>query len=346
MEGYFKKARERYVLDYVKSELLKEYGTATVQRGGLKVYTTINLKKQQEARAAIADKMGNIGPSSAIVTINPKNGDIVAMASSAEYGKSNFNLAAQGHRQPGSAFKVMALMTALREGVDPNKTHYDSHSPTHIDAPQCGAPFDIKTYGGESGGDESLVQATLKSDNSVYIQLAADLGPDKVKETARMMGIKSKLNGYCAETLGGLEDGVSPLEMANAYATIADGGYRNRPRVISKIDHPRRPLRAAEPLEGPPRQGLRRRRHLRGDQDPRDERAGRHGHARELRLPGGRQDRHHRPQHRRLVRGLHAALRDGRVGRLPELPRRDERALLRRATWTAAPTRPTSGAPT
>ncbi len=235
MEGYFRKARERYVLDYVKSELLKEYGTATVQRGGLKVYTTINLKKQQQARAAIADKMGNIGPSSAIVTIDPKNGDIVAMASSAEYGKSNFNLAAQGHRQPGSSFKVMALMTALREGVDPNKTHYDSVSPTHIDAPQCGSPFDIKTYGGTSGGNESLVQATLRSDNSVYIQLAADLGPDKVKETARMMGIKSKLNGYCAETLGGLEDGVSPLEMANAYATIADGGYRNRPRVIKKI---------------------------------------------------------------------------------------------------------------
>jgi penicillin-binding protein 1A len=80
-----------------------------------------------------------------------------------------------------------------------------------------------------------LVRATLASDNSVYIQLAADLGPDKVKETARMMGIKSKLLGYCAETLGGLEDGVSPLEMASAYATIANGGYRNRPRVIRKV---------------------------------------------------------------------------------------------------------------
>ena len=89
-----------------------------------------------------------------------------------------------------------------------------------------------------------LHRATLRSDNSVYIQLAADLGPDKVKETARMMGIKSKLMGYCAETLGGLEDGVSPLEMANAYATIANGGYRNRPRVIRKIDDPRGPVRS------------------------------------------------------------------------------------------------------
>ena len=66
--------------------------------------------------------MGDIGPSSAIVTIDPRNGDILAMASSADYGKSKFNLAAQGHRQPGSSFKVMALMTALRTGVNPD-TH-------------------------------------------------------------------------------------------------------------------------------------------------------------------------------------------------------------------------------
>ena len=129
----------------------------------------------------------------------------------------------------------MALMTALREGVNPDSTSYVSRSPTKIDSPACGAPFEIKTYSAKGGGTMSLHKATLASDNSVYIQLAADLGPDKVKETARMMGIKSKLMGYCAETLGGLEDGVSPLEMANAYATIANGGYRNRPRVIRKI---------------------------------------------------------------------------------------------------------------
>jgi penicillin-binding protein 1A len=239
MDKYFQKARERYVLDYVQSELVKEYGADKVRRGGMKVYTTIDLDKQREARAAIANTMGNVGPSSAIVTIDPKNGDIVAMASSQTYGrskgKSTFNLAAQGHRQPGSSFKIMALMTALREGVNPNTTTYVSRSPTKIDTPACGAPFEIKTYGGDSGGSMNLVRATLRSDNSVYIQLAADLGPDKVKETARMMGIKSKLGGYCAETLGGLTDGVSPLEMASAYATIANGGYRNRPRVISKV---------------------------------------------------------------------------------------------------------------
>ena len=182
--------------------------------------------------------MGDVGPSSAIVSIGPPNGDIVAMASSQEYGKSKFNLAAQGHRQPGSAFKIMTLLTALREGVNPSSTTYTSRSPMRLDDPPCGSPaspWEVKTYSGKGCGGMNLVRATLASDNSVYAQIAADLGPDKVKETARMMGIKSKLNGFCAETLGGLEDGVSPLEMASAYATIANGGYRNRPRAIKKI---------------------------------------------------------------------------------------------------------------
>ena len=95
-------------------------------------------------------------------------------------------------------------------------------------------PWKVKTYGGTGAAASNLVRATLASDNSVYAQLTSDLGPDKVKETARMMGIKSKLNGFCAESLGGLENGVSPLEMASAYATIANGGYRNRPRMIKQ----------------------------------------------------------------------------------------------------------------
>jgi penicillin-binding protein 1A len=160
------------------------------------------------------------------------------MASSGKYDKSQFNLAAQGHRQPGSSFKVMALMTALRQGVDPDSTSYTSVSPTHINDPVCGPPFDVKTYSGSGAGRMTLHQATLQSDNSVYIQLAADLGPDKVVQTAHDLGIRTKLNGYRGETLGGLRIGVSPLEMATAYATIADGGWRNRPTIITKVDFP------------------------------------------------------------------------------------------------------------
>jgi penicillin-binding protein 1A len=234
--GYFRRRRESYVFDYVKDELIKEYGPK-VALSGLKVHTTIDLNKQAEARNAIANDMGDIGPSSAVVTIDPSNGHILAMASSGQYSKSQFNLAAQGHRQPGSSFKVMALMTALREGVDPDRTSYTSRSPTVFDNPQCG-PVNVRTYEGTGAGRLTLHQATLKSDNSVYIQLASDLGPDKVAQTAHDLGITTKLNGYCGETLGGLRLGVSPLEMANAYATIADGGYRNRPTIITRVEFP------------------------------------------------------------------------------------------------------------
>jgi penicillin-binding protein 1A len=236
---YFSRRRESYFFDFVKDELIKAYGPQTVRLGGLVVHTTIDLEKQRQAREAIAEQMGDAGPSSAIVTINPRNGYIVAMASSADYADSKFNLAAQGKRQPGSAFKTMALMTALRNGVDPDATRYTSRSPTQIDDPRCGPPFEIKTYAGSSGGNMTLRQATLRSDNSVYIQLALDLGPEKVADTAVDLGIRrSQVNGYCAESLGGLTEGVSPLEMANAYATIASGGYRNRPTAITEVTLP------------------------------------------------------------------------------------------------------------
>jgi penicillin-binding protein 1A len=236
---YFSRRRESYFFDYVKDELIKQYGPQKVRQGGLVVHTTIDLEKQRQARAAIDARMGDIGPSAAVVSIDPRNGRILAMASSGDYGESKFNLAAQGHRQAGSAFKTMALMTALRQGVNPDTTSYTSRSPTYINEPAiCGAPFDIKTYSGSGAGTMTLRRATLASDNSVYIQLAVDLGPDNIVETARDLGITSQLNGYCGETLGGLEQGVSPLEMANAYATIASGGYRNRPTAITKVELP------------------------------------------------------------------------------------------------------------
>lgn len=234
---YFTKRRESYFFDYVKDELIKEYGTKAVRKGGLKIYTTIDLEKQQQARKAMTGRLAGVGPSSAIVTIDPKNGYIRAMASTADYVESKFNLAAQGHRQPGSAFKIMALMAAVRKGVDPDRTSYTSRSPTVISSTPWG-PINVKTYGGKGAGRLTLSQATIKSDNSVFIQLALDIGPDNVKQAARDMGIKSKLNGYPAETLGGLERGVSPLEMANAYATIASGGIRHRPTAVKRIEFP------------------------------------------------------------------------------------------------------------
>lgn len=225
--------REPYFFDYVKQRLIDKYGINTVRRGGLKVYTTIDRKLQDAARAAVNSSLN--GPSGAIVSIEPKTGYIRTMASSGGYGKSQFNLAAQGRRQPGSAFKTMALVTAFRQGISPNTT-YNSHPIDLKNTPY--GPIKVKTYSESYGGNMNLTRATVTSDNTVYIQLALDVGPDNVRDTARLMGIRSKLNGYPAESLGGLERGVSPLEMSRAYATLSAGGVRPQPEAIEKVVFP------------------------------------------------------------------------------------------------------------
>jgi penicillin-binding protein 1A len=237
--GYYTQRREGYFFDFVKQELIDRYGPDVVSRGGLRIDTTIDLRLQKAARKAMDGQLGAPDRSAAIVTIDPKTGYIKAMASSSRYGDSKFNLAAQGHRQAGSTFKVMVLMAALRRGVNPTSTTYNS-KPLPAGWLPTAPSYAVKTYDNTYKGRINLVQATLRSDNSVYAQLDADIGPDAVAQTARDMGIKTKLYGYPAEGLGGLTVGVSPLEMADAYATIASGGWRNQPIAITKVTFPDR----------------------------------------------------------------------------------------------------------
>jgi len=229
--------REPYFFDYVQDKLIDRYGVGVVRRGGLRIHTTIDPALQDSAREAINSYYGDpAGPSSALVAIDPATGKIRAMASSGTYQHSKFNLAAQGHRQPGSAFKTFVLTTAIRQGVDPDSTYYTS-KPLDIDDPKFGH-WEVKTFGNSYIGSVSLTRATLSSDNTVYAQLILDLGPKKVCETAKLLGITTHLDCYPAEGLGGLTLGVTPLEMAGAYATLASGGIRHRPTGIEKVVFP------------------------------------------------------------------------------------------------------------
>ncbi|WCB97021.1 hypothetical protein DSM104299_05792 [Baekduia alba] len=234
--GYYSKKRESYFYDYVKQQLVDEYGAKRVQAGGMHIYTTLDLKMQSAARKALDDALAGTDKSGAIVSVDPRNGDIKAMASTARYGQFKFNLAAQGGYAAGSTFKVMVLMTALRKGVDPDSTTYTS-MPLKFDDPKYG-PIDVHTYAGTYLGRANLVKATLASDNSIYQQLDLDVGPDNVTQTAKDMGIKSPMESVPAEGLGGLKHGVSPLEMANAYATIASNGWRNKVSAVRKVCFP------------------------------------------------------------------------------------------------------------
>jgi penicillin-binding protein 1A len=237
--NFYSQRSEPFFFEYVREALEHRYGRQTVEQGGLKVYTTIDLNKQRLARKAIAEVLDEPeDPASAIVTLDPHNGDIEAMAESESYEQSQYNLAADGHRQPGSTFKAIDLADALSRGIDPNSTYYFSHTlePGWLPAYPT---YEVKTFEGTSlNRSISLVDATLTSDNTVYAQLAADLGESTITEMAYKMGVKTHLSSYPAEALGGLTLGVTPLEMAVVYATLADGGWRNSPIAITKVVFP------------------------------------------------------------------------------------------------------------
>ncbi len=233
---YFAQRREGYFFDYVRSELIKRYGAERVRAGGMKVYTTVDLKLQQAARNAIAGQLPNpTDPSAALVSIDPNSGYIKAMASSGDYSQSKFNLASQGKRQPGSIFKVMVLMAALRQGVDINSTTYVSKPLKFVDQ-ATGTPIDVQTADKGYSGTTTIFDGLVRSDNTIFQQLDLDVGPEEVRKTAYDMGITSKLDAYPSEGLGGLTRGVSPLEMTRAYVTVNNGGWRIRAVAIKKVE--------------------------------------------------------------------------------------------------------------
>jgi penicillin-binding protein 1A len=231
--------REPYFFDYVTQELIDKYGVNTVRNGGLKVHTTIEPRLQAAALQAIENRWSDpSGPASALVSIDPSNGHIVAMASSGSFETSQFNLAAQGHRQPGSSFKPFVLTAAIRQGMDPDSTYYSGQAPVTLKLDDGITTWTVNNAEGGGAGTLSVRNATVASVNAVFAQLDLDVGPDQVRETAYDMGITTRLDGFPAEGIGGLRIGVTPLEMANAYATLASGGIRNTATAISKVEFP------------------------------------------------------------------------------------------------------------
>jgi len=229
-----------YFVNYVKQQLIEQYGTRRVFGGGLNVQTTIDLSLQKLARAAIEHVL-NVpdGPSAALVAIRPRTGEVLAMYGGDNFRQSQFNLAVQGERQPGSSFKPFVLATALKQGVAPSTTF-----PSRPVSIFIGDKYwNVHNYENDYIGSADLATATVVSDNSVYAQLTRLVGPGNVARTARQLGITRHLNPYFAIGLGA--DPVSPLEMARAFSTFANEGRRidgsafgNRPRAIARVHNP------------------------------------------------------------------------------------------------------------
>jgi len=211
-----------YWVEMIREQLVSRYGSSMVLGGGLRVYTSIDLELQELAEDAIAQTLGEPGdPSAALVCIDVRTGRLVAMVGGADFDRLQFNLATQGRRQPGSAFKPFVLVTALEQGMSPD-TVYDS-GPVTFDLPS--GPWEVSS---SDQGPLTLAQATAASSNGVYARLIMDVGATEVAETAHDMGIVTPLGEEPgpAIALGGLTTGVSPLEMAMAYSTLATGGER------------------------------------------------------------------------------------------------------------------------
>ena len=235
----YSRIREPYFFGFVRDELVKKYGAQTVRSGGLKVYTTIDPRMQRAAERAIKDTLYyDDDPASAIVSIDPRSGAIKTMTAVTPGRTGNqFNLAAQARRQAGSTFKTYVLTEAVSEGIDPDTTSYLS-APLHYQPDPYTPPWDVSTYSKSYVGSTSITHATLLSDNTVYARLTLDLGADKVAAMAHRLGIRSSLKtneGIYVPSMGLGSIGVSPLDQASAYATLAAGGMYSEPMAIRKV---------------------------------------------------------------------------------------------------------------
>jgi penicillin-binding protein 1A len=216
--------------------------------GGLRITVTVNQELQDEAnrilRAWFVDKTG---PTGAIASIDNRTGAVRVMASGLEFGydieagQRPYDLATEGRRQAGSAFKPIGLVAALEYGAKAGwpitlGTYWDYSSPQDIPDPgSARGVWRVYNAGGAGGGGvRTLEQATYLSTNTVYAQVSAATGPENIVEMAHRLGIDSPLNAFLSIVLG--TNSVSPLEMAAAYSTIANYGERVEPYLIERIE--------------------------------------------------------------------------------------------------------------
>jgi penicillin-binding protein 1A len=218
----FGPTRVPYFVQYVTTLLENRYGPQAFT-AGVKVYTSIDLREQALAERVVSNRLRALGPSGALVSIDPQTGEVKAMVGGDNFARTPFNIATDGHRQPGSSFKPFVLAAALRRGIQPATQFVskrlvlqldDKHYQLVLnDTPNYLGPIDLHT-------------AMTVSDNTVFEQLTEAVHPQSVVDAAHAAGITSPLDPNLAIGLGGLRLGVTPLEMAHAFATFANRGVR------------------------------------------------------------------------------------------------------------------------
>jgi penicillin-binding protein 1A len=220
-------SQQPYFTSWMTEHLLEHYRAGKVFAGGLRVRTTLDPELQDAAERAIVGRLAGVGPDAALVAIQNDTGEVRAMVGGSDFNARPFNLATNGHRQPGSAIKPFILARALDDGIDPNSVWASQPvSLPFVNGHHQKGTFDVSNYDDAYYGSSSLWSATTHSDNSVFAQVGMKVKRGRVARLAQRMGIRTKLSTNPAMLLGGLKEGVTPLEMAYAYSTIANDGKR------------------------------------------------------------------------------------------------------------------------
>ncbi len=240
-----------YFTTWLTQQLVDRYGPGAVFGGGLQVTTTLDPELQAAAEQAIQGRIGAIGPAASLVAIENKTGEVKAMVGGPDFQERPFNLATNGHRQPGSSFKPFILVRALADGMSPEATF--TSQPKEFPVPGSRTEkFVVNNYEDSYSGVASLRGATTSSDNSVYAEVGLKVGTKRVARMANRMGVKTEISTNPAMTLGGLKEGLTPLELAYAYSTIANKGRRvsgslasseNGPVAIKRVEGAGRDVR-------------------------------------------------------------------------------------------------------
>ncbi|MEX2106148.1 MAG: transglycosylase domain-containing protein [Solirubrobacterales bacterium] len=222
-----------YFTAYLRQQLVERYGASKAFFGGLKVKSTIDLRLQEAAQEAVNSYLGYTPATASVVVIDNHNAGIKAMVGGPDFETRPFNLATQGHRQPGSSIKPFTLITALEQGISPS-TVYESAPQTFHFGREGKEIFEVSNDEDAYLGSCSIECATTYSDNSIYAQLGLEglngrtvhQRTSAIAATAHKMGYADPLSTNPAMVLGGLREGVTPLGWTYAYTTLGNNGDR------------------------------------------------------------------------------------------------------------------------
>jgi penicillin-binding protein 1A len=222
-----------YFTAWLRQQLVERYGASKAFFGGLKVKSTLDLRLQEAAEEAVNSYLGYLPATASVVVLDNKNAGVKAMVGGPNFETKPFNLATQGHRQPGSSIKPFTLITALGEGISPYTTFESAPQYIHY-GKNNEEVFEVNNDEDSYLGSCDIVCATTYSDNSIYAQLGLEALKGKtiqdrthsIAGTIHKMGYSDPISTNPSMVLGGLEVGVTPLGWAYAYSTIGNNGDR------------------------------------------------------------------------------------------------------------------------